>query len=132
MAEPNNRLVPRYRPSSRVEITWTAEDRSKQLIRRKHPTTSVTAAIIDVSVNGMYVELPAEPRAQEGDVVALMSDDKPAAARVVRASFDREKDQQLVGVEITDMSREFADDLHGLVAALRGDRGQLAEWWQRR
>ena len=132
MEELNNRLVPRYQPTSRVEIAWTAEDRSKKRVRRKHPTTTVTAAIIDISVNGMYLELPPEPRAHVGDIVALQSDDKPAVARVVRSSYDQEKGLQLVGVEITDMSLDFADDLNAVVAALRGDHGHLAMWWERR
>ena len=132
MAEPNNRLVRRYHPTSRVEISWTAEDGSKKGVRRRQPSTTVTAVIIDVSVMGMYVELPPEPRARVGDVVALLSDENPAVARVVRSAYDEEQGHQLVGVEITDMSREFADDLNAVVAALRGDDGQLSEWWERR
>lgn len=132
MAELNNRLVRRYQPSSRVEIAWTAEDRSKKKVKRQAPTTTVTATIIDVSVAGMYVELPLEPKAQLGDSVAISSDDNYAVARVVRASCDVERGQQLVGVEITEMSPEFAADLNAVVAALRGDRGQLNDWWERR
>jgi hypothetical protein len=80
----------------------------------------------------MYVELPVQPRAQVGDRVAISSDDNYAMAKVVRASCDEERGQQLVGVEITEMSPEFASDLNAVVAALRGDRGQLTDWWERR
>ena len=132
MPEPNNRLVRRYQPTSRVEITWTAEDRAKRHVKRQAQTTTVAAAIIDVSVNGMYVELPLEPRAHLGDVVALSSDENYAVAKVVRTARDEEQAQQLVGVQITEMSPEFASDLNAVVAALRGDIGQLNEWWERR
>ena len=132
MGEPNNRLVQRYQPTGRVEIAWTAEDRSKKKVKRQSPTTTVTATIIDVSVVGMYVELPLQPKAQMGDKVALSSDENYAVARVVRASCDEERGQQLVGVEITEMSPEFAEDLNAVVAALRGDHGQLNDWWERR
>ena len=132
MSEPNNRLVRRYQPTGQVEITWTAEDRSKKRVRRQAQTSTVAAAIIDVSVNGMYVELPLEPRAQLGDVIALSSDDNFAVAKVMRTARDEEQAKQLVGVEITEMSPEFASDLNAVVAALRGDGGHLSEWWERR
>ena len=132
MPGPNNRLVRRYQPIDRVEITWTAEDRAKKRVKRQAQTTTVPAAIIDISVNGMYVELPLEPKAHLGDVVALSSDQNYAVAKVVRAVRDEEQEQQLVGVEITEMSAEFAADLNAVVAALRGDSGQLNEWWDSR
>ena len=132
MAGANNRLVERYEPRSPVEITWTVEDRSKRKTKRETQTTSVTGAIIDVSVTGMYVDLPLEPRAEVGETVALSSDGNYAVARVVRASSDEERGRQLVGVEITEMSPEFTTDLNAVVAALRGDRGELTAWWERR
>jgi c-di-GMP-binding flagellar brake protein YcgR len=90
------------------------------------------AVIIDISVNGMYVELPLEPEAQLGDVVALSSDDNFAVARVVHMTRDEEQAKQFVGVEIAEMSPEFASDLNAVVASLRGDSGQLNELWDRR
>ena len=132
MPEPNNRLVRRYQPTSRLEVTWTAEDRAKKRIRREAQTTTVAAAIIDVSVNGMYVELPLAPKAHLGDIVALSSDENYAVAKVVRTASDEEQALQLVGVEITEMSPEFSSDLNAVIGALRGDHGQLNDWWDRR
>ena len=138
MADPNRRLVPRYIPMSRVEITWTSAGQAKWLKRKPSP---VTATVLGVSVNGMLVDLPLEPKADPGDIVALSSGANHAVVRVVHteqpvgqcgAHRDDELAQQLVGVEITEMSPEFAADLYAVVAGLRGDHGQLAEWWQRR
>jgi hypothetical protein len=125
-------MVDRYEPTTPVEISWTVEDRSKRKIKREHQKTTVTGTIIDVSVTGMYVDLPLEPRAEVGETVALASDGNYAVARVVRASHDEGRGRQLVGVEITDMSPEFTSDLNAVVAALRGDRGELTAWWERR
>lgn len=132
MAGPSNRLVDRYEPTRPLEITWTVEGRSKRMIKREAKTTTVTGRIIDVSVTGMYVELPLEPRAEVGETVALASDGNYAVARVVRASYDEGRGRQLVGVEITEMSPEFTSELNAVVAALRGDRGELNAWWDRR
>jgi hypothetical protein len=133
MGEANNRLVKRYQPTDRVQIKWTGQNRGKRrVLPHGASTATVDAVIIDVSVTGMYLELPLRPAAEAGDVVSLSSDGHRAVAKVVRASVDEIRGCQLVGVEIAEMSPEFASDLHTVVAALRGDTGQLTEWWERR
>ncbi|MCZ6662478.1 MAG: hypothetical protein O6951_06080 [Actinobacteria bacterium] len=116
-------------PISSVEITWTSAGHTRWFKRKPSP---VTAMVLGVSVNGMRVELPLKPKADPGDIVALSSGSDHAVARVVHADRREELAHQMVGVEITEMNPGFAADLYAVVATLRGDHGQIAEWWQRR
>jgi hypothetical protein len=71
------------------------------------------------------LELKADP----GDIVTLSSDGDDAVARVVHIVRDEQWAHQWVGVEITEMSPEFAANLNVLVTALGDDHAQLAESW---
>ncbi len=125
MAGLDRRLVSRHIPTSRIEIMWTPTRRAKW-IKRKRP---VTATILDLSGNGMLMDLPLELKADPGDIVTLSSDGDDAVARVVHIVRDEEWAHQWVGVEITEMSPEFAANLNVLVTALGDDHAQLAESW---
>ena len=127
MADLDRRRVSRHIPTNRIEITWTPTRRARWL-KRKRP---VTATILDLSGNGMLMDLPSELNANIGDIVALSSDGTDAVARVVHTVRDEEWAQQWVGVEITEMSSEFAAKLNVLVTALGDDHAQLAESWLR-
>lgn len=125
----SNRLVRRYVLPERVELTWIAPGRSRRLLRRSR-AKSVPAVVLDVSVNGMRLSLPTQPRAEVGDTVVIESDGNSAAARVVRAEMNKIETMQICGVVITDMSDGFARDLNALVESLRTVKGQLVERWQ--
>ena len=123
MAGLDRRLASRHLPISRIDITWTSAGRAKWFKRKPSP---VTATVLDMSGSGMLMDLPLEPKANPGDIVALSSDGNDAVARVVHTARDEDWAHQLVGVEITKMSPEFAADLNAVVAALRD---QIAESW---
>ena len=119
MAE--RRLVPRHIPISRIEMTWTSTRPAKWFKRKPSP---VTATVLDVAAKGMLMELPLEPKADLGDIVALSSKGNDAVATVVHT--DRDMEFQRVGVEITEMSPEFAAELNAVVAA--GEIMRLPAW----
>jgi c-di-GMP-binding flagellar brake protein YcgR len=127
MADMDRRRVSRHIPTGLIEITWTPTRRAGWF-KRKRP---VTATILDLSGNGMRMDLPLELKADLGDIVTLSSDGNDAVARVVHTVRDEEWDQQWVGVEITEMSPEFAANLDVVVAALGDDNVQIAESWLR-
>ena len=141
MDRPDQRLVRRYNPLGRVQITWTPGDQptpGDQLTPADQPTPAinpppaiVSAMVLDVSVSGMLLDLPLELQTEPGDIVTLSWDDHDAVARIAYTTRDEEPDHQLVGVEITEMSPEFTTNLYAVVACLRGDHGQLAEQWHR-
>jgi len=125
MAAPDRRLVPRHTPTTRIEITWKPIGRARWL-KRKRP---VTATILDLSGDGMLTDLPSELKADPGDVVVLSWDGADAVARVVHTVRDEQWTHQWVGVEITEMSPEFATNLDAVIAAAGDDHVQVAESW---
>ena len=106
---------------SRIDMTWMSTRPAKWFKRKP---SRITAMVLDVSANGMLMELPLEPKADLGDIVALSSDGNDAVARVVHAARDEEF--QVVGVEITEMSSEFTTSLRAVVAA--GEIIRLPGW----
>lgn len=61
--------------------------------------------------------------------MALSSDGNDAVARVVHTVRDEQWTHQWVGVEITEMSPEFAANHDAVIAALGDDHVQVAESW---
>lgn len=114
----DNRLMPRYTVTTRVEVEWLSSRRREGLRRRE---VTPTAEVLDVSMGGMLVEAPGKPSLDVNSLVELATAGHPATARVAHKHVALDPDKQLLGIEFLDMSEGFKADLHALIQALRGD-----------
>ena len=99
-----------------IEIEWLSASYRKGLRRRM---VVPTAEVLDMSMGGMLVEAPAEPRFDVGETVELASDGHTASARVAHKHEALDPDKQLLGIEFVTMSEAFEASLHEAVRALR-------------
>ena len=113
----DQRLLRRYTLGNQVEIEWLTGRHRKGLVRR---VVVPTARVVDLSMGGMLVEVPARPLLDVGSVVELASDGHLASARVAHKHVAIDPGLQLLGIELVEMSEAFAASLHGAVRALRG------------
>ncbi|MFQ5556468.1 MAG: PilZ domain-containing protein [Acidimicrobiales bacterium] len=123
----NRRLLPRYRPATEIRVDWLVAARTTGLVRRR--TLVPQAVVIDVSVNGMLLEAPSEPPVEPGSIITVGSDGEKAVARVIHRHVTADPERMVVGIDFTTMSPTFAEHLHAVVGALRGDRGELERYW---
>jgi hypothetical protein len=114
----DNRLMPRYTVTTRVQVEWLTSRRRKGLRRRD---VVPMADVLDVSMGGMLVEAPGDPPLDVNSRVELASAGNPATARVAHKHVALDPDKQLLGLELVDMSEGFMADLHALIQVLRGD-----------
>jgi hypothetical protein len=114
----DNRLLPRYAVTTRVEVEWLSWRRPEGLRRRE---VIPTAEVLDVSMGGMLVDAPGKPPLDVNAIVELASAGNPATARVAHKHVALDPDRQLLGIEFLDMSEGFAAGLHALIQALRDD-----------
>ena len=120
MAAPDRRTDSRHMPTSRIDITCTPARRTTWFRRKPSP---VAVTVLEASANGMLIDVPLELKAALGDIVALSSGaNNDAVARVVHTVRDENWANQWFGVEITEMSPEFAASLNLLVASLGVDK----------
>ena len=116
MTAPDQRADSRHIPTTQITITCKPARRARWFKRKSRP---VAAMVLEVSANGMLMELPLEMNAYPGLVVELSSDtNNDAVARVVHIVRDENWAHQWVGVELTEMSPEFAASLNLLVTSL--------------
>lgn len=113
----NERLLPRHAVIGRIEIEWLSSRHRKGLRRR---LVVPTAEVLDLSMGGMLVEVPAEPRFDVDETVELASEGHTASARVAHKHEAIDPDKQLLGIEFVAMSEPFEASLHEAVRALRG------------
>lgn len=119
MAAPDRRTDSRHMPTSRLNLTCTPARRTTWFRRKPGP---VAVTVLEASANGMLIDVPLELKADLGDIVALSWDGNDAVARVVHTVRDENWAIQWFGVEITEMSPEFAASLNLLVASLGVDK----------
>jgi hypothetical protein len=113
----NKRLLLRHAVNGRIEIEWLSSRHRKGLRRR---LVVPTAEVLDLSMGGMLVEAPAEPRFDVDETVELASEGHTASARVTHKHEAIDPDKQLLGIEFVAMSEPFEASLHEAVRALRG------------
>ncbi len=123
----DRRAASRHTPKSPIDITCRPTGRSNWFKRRPRP---VAGAVVEVSATGMLMDLPLDMKADPGDIVALsLGPGHDAAARVVHVVRDENWTHQWVGIEITEMSAEFAVSLNLLITSLGLDHDQIVDSW---
>lgn len=90
----------------------------------------VVADVINISITGALVRIKGELPVWSGATVTLGDGESTARCRVVHATSLAGTPWQDLGIEITEMTDPFHDELHQVIAALRNDRGQIHHAWK--
>lgn len=121
----DDRLVRRFQTGGRLHVHMRL---GGQGTAHNRP---VVAEVADISMTGLLVRVAGSLRVRAGAVVTLGDDYSTALCRVAHAKAPLGARVQNLGLEILEQSPEFRNELRLAVGALRKDKGQVLEAWER-
>jgi hypothetical protein len=121
----NDRLVPRFTTSGTLHVHLRLGRRANLEIN------PLTVEVSDISITGLLLRVTGSLRLREGAHLTLGDAGSTAVGRVVHARATPDGHHQWLGVEIVEQTPRFREELSAAVGALRKDRGQLLEHWER-
>jgi len=122
-----DRLLPRHQLPARAQFRWNV------VAERRFPPRAaqfVMATIIDLSLDGALIEVPASSRHEVGERVALRFGGVDGQATVRhRQAVDPERGTVRYGIQ-WEFLPELAGTVEQAVATVRGDDAELRAAWE--
>jgi hypothetical protein len=119
-------MVPRYR-AGRWPITWCRLRRGLFGLREK----PAPAEVIDLSVDGALVLGPFDRNVRRGSVVPIEHAGARGLVQVRHVHDAPDPKLRFYGVQFVHLQPELRSLVHDLVAARRGDGGQIEQVWSK-
>lgn len=121
----DGRVVERYRTLG-FRVTWYPPTK-RWLWTRPRPAV---AEVIDLSVGGALLLAPANPDIRPSSVIEMESGGARGRVEVRHVHQSLDPEQHYYGVLFLHLQPELRQRLFDVVAAERGDRGELEDIWR--